>query len=121
MLLTNDSSITSSFFTSIFPRYTSAGDRMFFGLSSFNFSASGIKKFGIDTSNFANLYSTYTYANSIYGIKLPYFFFVERSCAAGLYFYYNYANPALEDCVATCSGKSDRLNIFATINFISLL
>jgi len=81
---------------------------MFFGLSSFNFSLSATKRYGFDSSNIANLYSTYTFSNSIYSIKLSYFFFVQRSCTTALYFYYNYSSPALDDCVATCSGYTDR-------------
>ena len=39
---------------------------------------------------------------------MSYYFFAQRSCASGLYFYYSYANPSLDDCVASCSVYTDR-------------
>lgn len=65
--LTNNSSIANSFFNSIDndARYTGAAGRMFFGISSFNFSVTQTKNFGFDSSIVGNLYSTYTFSNSI--------------------------------------------------------
>lgn len=83
---------------------------MFFGLSSFNFTINSSKYFGLDTTNYANLYSTYTYSsNTISNLKLSYYFFVQRSCTGGLYFYNNWLSPQLDDCVNNCAGY-DRPN-----------
>jgi cysteine-rich repeat protein len=104
--LTVDSSIASSFFSNILPRYQSSS-RMFFGMSSFNFTKTVSKEFDIDTTNYASIYSTYNY-NNISNLRLTYYFFAERSCSGGDYFYNSWADPTLDDCLATCSSKTDR-------------
>lgn len=105
--LTSDSSIATTFFTGILSRYTSNSPRMFFGVNSFNFTLATNKKFKIDTSVYNNLISTYSFAN-ISNVKLTYYFFAERSCSGGNYFYNNWINPSSDACVATCSGYTDR-------------
>jgi hypothetical protein len=110
--LTNDSSIISNFFTNIDSdgRYSQATNRMFFGISSFNFTVTAIKKFGFDSSLYANFYTSYSFTNSITDVKLSYFFFVKRDCPGATYFYTNWVNPSLDTCTGSCSAYPDRPN-----------
>ena len=95
-----------NFFNGIRARYIDP-NRMFFGVSSFNFTRIWSKNFALDTSNTSNLYSTYTLSN-IDNLKLSYFFFVSRSCSGSSYFYNNWTDPSLDACVNDCSVYIDR-------------
>ena len=106
--LTNDSSIINNFFTNIDNRYTVTNNRMFFGISSFNFSVVATKKFGFDSSVYTGFSTSYIFSNSITDVKLSYFFFVYRDCPGLTYFYTDWINPSLDTCVSTCPALSDR-------------
>jgi hypothetical protein len=100
--LTNDTTIASNFFGGIRNRYQDV-NRMFFGMSSFNFTKAGSKQFMLDTSVVNNIYSTYSLTNTISNVKLSYFFFAERSCTGNPYFYTNWIDHSLDACSSTCA------------------
>lgn len=103
---TSDSAVATAFLTGILARYES-NRRMFFGMSAFNFTKASAKQFALDTTNYAAMESTYALA-SVSNLRLTYYFFVERNCAGGQFFYNNWGDPTQDDCLGSCASKTDR-------------
>jgi cysteine-rich repeat protein len=98
----SNSAPAQTFLNGILPRYTGINNLMFFGLGGFNFSTAGSKQYALDTTNYNNLYSTYSLTN-VASLKLAYFFAATRDCGSD-YFYKNWVDPTQDACVTTCSG-----------------